>query len=518
MGMSNFKEAIAAGGALRMVVISLLLAAFVVAGILLRVGDLGERPLHADEATGARIVGDRLEQSDYQFDPTHYHGPLLTAVAAVWSDWSGQRDWRSLEIATLRQVVAWSGVAVVLLAAVFIGRGWQRLVAMALVSTSPFLIYYSRMFIHEPLLVLFGALSLSGLLFCLGTNPRRGWAALLFGLGVGGMAATRETFVVSLFAWSLAGLLWVWREHGLHRKAIRQGARSWLAPALGAAGFTGLIIFWSYSSGGSHPAGVIDFFRTYFVYETVAGHEKPWWFFWEILVWPKHEAGRWWTEGGMLVLALTLYLPALGRNALVLRSRFFLEAGVLHLVVYSMISYKTPWLAMLGWFHVVLACAGALLLWAGRQPLGCRLGAGVLLLTLLSFHYRQAENGVGRLASDARNPYAYVPTSRDIESIAPLVIELQSLSEVSRPVAVIGSQYWPLPWYLRECGPVGYWPEWNPDLANWPLIIVLPTAPAAFQALESSHVLLPKGLRHEFPAAIAVEKALWDRYLNQPKP
>ncbi len=510
----------ARGEALRLGVLVLVLAGFTLAGIVLRLGDLGDRPLHADEATGARLVADRLEKSDYQFDPTHYHGPMLTAAAAVWSGWWNQNDWRSLEVGTLRQVVGWSGVGVVMLAGGLVGFGWRRLVAMALVSTSPFLVYYSRMFIHEPLLVFFSSIALLGLVIASSCKAWRAWAALLVGVGVGGMAVTRETFVVSLLAWSAAGTLWIWRSGGLNEKDLKANSRLWAFPAVGAIFLSAAMVFWFYSSGGSHPAGVIDFFRTYLVYETGAGHGKPWFYYLEMLAWPKHQAGGWWSEGGLLLIALTLYWPGCGKNPLSRRLRFFLEAGLMHLAIFSLLSYKTPWLAMLGWFHICLAAAGALTLWlvhlTSRRIFPFLITGGVLL-SLLVFQYQQASLAVGRLATDSRNPYAYVPTSRDVASIAPLIRDLQVIGEGADVVPVVGTQYWPLPWYLRECGTVGYWPEWEDELQQWPILILLPTSPEAASAIESSHVLLPKGLRHEFPVTIAVEQSLWNRYLEDPE-
>ena len=74
---------------------------------------------------------------------------------------------------------------------------WRRrfgdgpmLLAAALLATSPLLVYYSRMFIHESLLVLFGMLALVSLT----RAPRYGIPGLFVGL----MFATKESFAISM--------------------------------------------------------------------------------------------------------------------------------------------------------------------------------------------------------------------------------------------------------------------------------------------------------------------------------
>ena len=49
----------------------------IVMAAFLRFDDLAERPMHADEATGARIMAKRMEGQGGEFNPKHYHGPLL---------------------------------------------------------------------------------------------------------------------------------------------------------------------------------------------------------------------------------------------------------------------------------------------------------------------------------------------------------------------------------------------------------------------------------------------------------
>ena len=91
----------------------------------------------------------------------------------------------------------------------------------------------------------------------------------------------------------------------------------------------------------------------------------------------------------------------------------------------------------------------------------------------------QSRQATGRLASDDRNPYAYVPTSQDIETLVPWLREVGQAAPDGplEPVAVIGTGYWPLPWYLRSFAQIGYWQEPQKiadKLDRFPLVFAVP--------------------------------------------
>ena len=135
------------------------------------------------------------------------------------------------------------------------------------------------------------------------------------------------------------------------------------------------------------------------------------------------------------------------------------------------------------------------------------------LLVCLIWLGRQGHLATQRFASDGRNPYAYVPTVNDAERmkawLQDLLTEQPALNE--EPVAVVGSFFWPLPWYLRSFDEIGYWDALPDGAADRPLLFVLPTAgEEAAAALATSHQLFPRGLRYEFPVIIAIRKDLWE--------
>ncbi|MEM8953306.1 MAG: hypothetical protein AAGD22_04055 [Verrucomicrobiota bacterium] len=515
--------------AIRYLILIVGAAAIVGAAGWLRFSDLDRDPFHADEAaTGGQALAYRLESagSGYEFDPKHRHGPLLTALAEPWARAKGENSWELLKEETLREVVAACGLLAAL-GAIALGMGWFRaLIAAGLAGTSPLLVYYSRIFIHEPMFLFFAIPALAGWIFIL--RGQRQWVgACLLGIGVGTMAATRETVVVSLFAWGIAGVIFAWRRfsgnpsHGGGRGRVRAIAAAAVAdywrPLVVSAFLALLMIFWFYTDYGERPAGFLDFFATYFEYETGEGHGKPFAYFLHLLLWPKEILGYWWTEAGVFLLALCVYLDR-RKDTTAATGRFLLEAGVLHLLIFSLISYKTPWLACLGWLH--LCFAGG---YGGVALLRCfvgigRLGFAVGITVIVLWQGVQAKRAVFRLYGEGRNPYSYVSTSRDVVDLASWLNRLRSVlpDTEGEPILVVGEEYWPLPWYLREAGPAGYWEAVPEGASEVPVVILMPTVFDGGSALLlETHTFIPRGLRNEYPMMVGIRNDLWEAYQAQ---
>ncbi len=466
--------------------------------------------MHVDEAaTGAQIVADYLETGEYNFNPHHYHGPLLPYVAALWCKVNGQSNWLELEALTLRQVTAACGL-LTLLGVLFLQLGsWRSVVGIGFLATSPLLVYYSRMYIHEPLFLLCSVPVLAGLLLLF--NGRSKWlAACLLGTGVGLMAGTRETVVISVAAWGIAGLLALARDRSAYSR-VQVGL---IGPFSIAVGLAIVIIILCYSMGGQGLDGVTRFIRTYLEYETTPGHEKPFVYYLQLLTWPKLSAGRWWTEAGILLLAACVYFGKRDDRGY-LAGCFLFEAGLLHLMVYSLIAYKTPWLVSLGWMQLCLAAAcGLAALW-NRLDGKLRWLPALLFVVVLGWQGTQAQRAAFRLSSDGRNPYAYVPTVTDVLSIPTLLSDIRRHvpDDNTLPIAVAGESYWPLPWYLRNVAEVGYYDVLPEHATSYPIIILMPSSfESGSNSLESTHMFIPKGLRDDFPLILAVENSVWSRY------
>ncbi len=482
------------------------------AGIFLRFDQLSKRPLHADEATGARITASRMESGDYRFDPIHYHGPLLSGLAMPLCGARGENAWPELTKLTLRLGPAIAGSLLLLVPVLWRKRfGDAPLVlTSALIATSPLLVYYSRMFIHESLLVLFGMMALIALV----RFPRYGIPGLLLGL----MFATKETFAISIIAWAGAGVLIAWENRQKIDRAFCLSAwESYRVPVLASLVVAAVSSLYFYTDGFRQPGGAIDAVRTFFVYKTVDGHGKPFPYYIQLVALPMKSGGFWWFGTPVVLLALTAFANSFRRDAespSVIRFIGYAAAG--HFAIYSLISYKTPWLACLPWAHVCLL-AGFAVAGFSRQRLPVKAAIALLVGVSLVSQFIQTRRATGRFASDERNPFAYVPTRNDVETLEPWLEKLRlKAPQISlEPVAVVGSGYWPLPWYLRSFKQIGYWPDAPPDLASRTLVFAMPEAAEQVTAsLANSHTALPRGLRAEVPLMMYVRNDVWKLWMD----
>jgi uncharacterized protein (TIGR03663 family) len=422
----------------------------------------------------------------------------------------GETRWQEMSQTTPRLLTASAGVLLLLVPLL-----WRRrfgdgpmLLAAAILATSPLLVYYSRMFIHESLLVLFGMLALVSLT----RAPRWGIPGLLVGL----MFATKESFAISMIAWAGAAV-WVALENRkqLDRAWWISAWREYRAPVATSLLAGAWVAGYFYTDGFRQPGGAIDAVRTFFVYKTVSGHEKSIGYYFQLLALPAKSGGVWWCGTPVVVLALLSFAAHFRRPVV----RFIAYSAAGHFLIYSLIAYKTPWLACLPWAHVCLL-AGFGVAGFSTRPAWMKIAISLLVSACLITQFTQARRATGRFASDARNPFAYVPTRTDIETLAPWLAQLRQSAPGNslEPVAVIGTDYWPLPWYLRSFGKIGYWPEPPDQLASMPLVFAMPeTAEAVANQLAPSHTPLPRGLRAEVPVTLFVRNDIWNSWIKTGK-
>lgn len=490
--------------------------AVVAVGAGLRIDALAKRPFHADEATGARITAQRMESGGGRFDPQHYHGPLLGVLAAPLCRMRGEYGWREMSKLSLRLLPVGAGVLLVMVP--LLGRrrfgDAPMLLAAAVLATSPLLVYYSRMFIHEMLLVTAGMAALFFL--------TSGWRLIVAGFLVGLMYATKETFAISMLAWTGAGIcLLIGHRVRLGRKMLAESWQRLRAPLLaGMAVFT-LTAGFLYTDAFRHPQGAIDAVRTFFVYENVEGHDKSAFYYLQLLAWPQKSAGLWWFGTPVVMLALCGLAMSFRKDAMATHERSFVRflgwSALFHFLVYSAIAYKNPWLACLPWAHVCLL-AGFAFAGFARWRVAPRVVVGALAVFCVVTQFRQARAASERLASDARNPFAYVPTRRDVESLESWLARLREKSPAGmlEPVAVIGADYWPLPWYLRAFEQTGYWSSPPAELAGMPVVFAMPDAAEAVSGLlAETHAALPRGLRPDVPVILYLRNDIWERWMNE---
>lgn len=477
-------------------------------GAHLRLDNLASRPFHADEATGAKITSMRLESGTYVFDPIHYHGPILSELGELTARAAGENKWSDLNKQPLRLVPAIAGCILILLPLLGIrrfGHTPMLLAALAL-ATSPLLVYYSRMYIHEMLLAFFGVLALFQF------AARKCWWPA--GIWIGLMFATKETFVISLIAWFAAGILtfFIYRLQMDRATPLRLSTKAafltiW-KPLLLVGVISLAVSMFYYTDHFTRWSGAIDAFRTYFVYKTVEGHDKPFLYYLTPLLLPKNAGGLWWFETPIILAALAAFIASFTSKGISRESqiaiRFLAFAATFHFLIYSLIGYKTPWLALLPWAHVCLLAGFAVFLIPNKRPLL----AGAIALAFIPLWF-QSRNATGRYASDDRNPYAYVPTAGDVETLEPWLESIAAASPDTpmEPIAIIGSEYWPLPWYLRKYPKMGAWPEAPANLERLPVIFAMTDLT---DTLIETHVPVPRGLRTDTPMIVWIRNDFWD--------
>ena len=486
--------------------------------IFLRTNQLDDRPMHADEATGARILSKQLEGEEYSFNPKHFHGPMLTQLTLPIARLRGENAWSELSSQTLRSSSAIAGILLIftpLLWLRVIGK-WGAWGAAALLATSPLLVYFSRMYIHESWLALFGMLACAGI-YQLTLKPTR-IRTVAAGLCVGLMFATKETFVISILSWSPAViLLLLLKKYSPQQYSPRPSSsdylRALIIAAMVAIGCAGLF----YSNYFRNPAQFMDAFRTFFEYETTIGHDKAFSYYSQLLILPKHDAGVLWTEGVVAILAAASALICIRKKSDLQFCLFLSISLILHILIYSSISYKTPWLMLLPWAHICIL-AGYVCKVIAKQPKLPRLAFCGLFALGLGFQVNQSLLANDRLANSSSNPYAYVPTSTDCPKIQHWLGELDTMHPLGT-IAVVGHEYWPLPWYLRNVSTaIGYWPTPEAEMQTFPVVFAMPTQQMATrELLQSTHTELPRALRANVPVILHLRNDVWEQWQATPQ-
>lgn len=507
----------------------------VASALALRAPRLDVRPLHNDEAVNAVKLTELWQRGRYVYDPDEHHGPTLhyATLPFVWL--SGASQPADLHDATLRVAPVVFGVGLILLLLLFRdGLGSSAVVwAGIFTAVSPAMVFYSRYFIHEMLLVFFTALMLGGAWRFLRTGAAH-WAVLA-GIGFGLMFATKETFVLAVGAMAVGALgtfWWVRRSSSLPANSSPSaitdaavgltGNMNWRALGLGAlaAAFVWLIFFSSFFSNFN---GLVDSVRTYFPWLKRAGghspHIHPWTFYLERLAWFHPSKGPIFTEALILLLALWGTAVTLAKRPSPL-TVFIAWYTVVLTVIYCAIPYKTPW-CLLGFYHgmIVMAGAGAAALLEGSRT---RLPKGIVVLVLLGLTVQlawQAWRASYVFASDRRNPYVYAQTVPDILSLVQRVEGIAGVAptrfETVIKIVAPESDYWPLPWYLRRFAHTG-WYEKLPDDPFSPIVIAASALNAQLDE-RSEKKWLMVGLSELRPGKffeLYVEFELWKKFVE----
>ena len=470
-----------------------LLVLIATVGFVLRFVDLEARPMHNDEANQAVRAGTLLEEGTYTYDPIEYHGPTLYYFSLPIAWLTAGRDFAETSERTFRLVTVLFGAGLILLFAL-VADGMGRIAAVCaalLTALSPAMVYYSRFYIQETLLVFFTfGIIAAGWRWL--QSGRLVWA-LLAGLFVGMAHATKETCIIAFAAIATALAANAMRREG--RGSRVEGLVRHVGWAAVVAVVVSVVFF---SSFGANRVGPLDSIRTYVNYFRKAGaesvHLHPWYYYLRMLAFSRYGRGPIWSEGLILVLCLVGLGPALelaikrsrgrtgpsltassraccpnrrdafgemsrqarhdnslenspsGRLSFRAKSRnlglgntpsradpgfagFMAVYTVFMAVAYSVIPYKTPW-CMLSFLQgmIVLAGIGAATLIQTPKRIWARAVVAALLAIPTGHLGMQAYRGAVTFGADSRNPYVYSQTGTDYLK---LVRRVEDIAKVS---------------------------------------------------------------------------------------
>ena len=379
--------------------------------------------MHTDEAVNAYIVGQLLAGETFTYDPQDRHGPALAALALPLARLQGAKTFSDLTESELRLTTVLAGTVTILLfgAAVEMFGFVPCLIAALLFAAAPLPVYYDRYFIHESLFVAatFG-LILSGWRACTrrsaklavsGCCMRRTDAGLQGDCGTallraGGCGArllalesAREEPPQSVAAQDCAGC-------GCRFSAAERGSIHLVRHELERTGRAGCMRSPTpcARAGGEGHAKALLVLRA-------ASHRR-------------------------LVGRIDLR-PGLHRASSAVRKRdaspmaFWRSMRLFIAVIYSLIPYKTPWLALNFWLPIALFAGLAIeSLW--RMPAkypALRIAAAGLLhpcaellaAVLIAHDTRQR---VFLHPAEETNPYAYAHTSEDLLGLPAEIADL----------------------------------------------------------------------------------------------
>jgi len=458
------------------------------AGFALRLPRLAQRPMHTDEAVHAIKFGTLLEKNEYRYDPQEYHGPTLNYFTLIPALTVSPKKLTEIDERFLRIVPVFFGMSL-LLGLFLLTNGLSRSVvffASLFLAVSPAMVFYSRYYIQEMLLVSFSfGVFVSGYRYVKSRNPA--WA-FFAGVFLGLMFATKETSILVIGAMILAMYLTVTLRNRQNQKPIHFGFKinpwHFMIFLTTACAISALF----YSSFFTHPRGILDSFVAYKYYLQRAGqkswHIHPWFYYFKLLIGSKHAARPFWNELPIVILSGIGLTVALRRKQHPQTDsslfRFIAFYTVILALIYSIIPYKTPW-SMLGFYFgmILLAALGAASLLTVRKSIILRIFVYLFLILgicdLLVLSYLSNF----KYDFDPTNPYVYAQTSKDIFTVTRRIEEIASVhpdgNNMVIEVICPGDDYWPLPWYLRSFPNIGWWDRVNFSQPAAQIVIASPS-------------------------------------------
>ncbi len=402
---------------------------------------LERKPPHFDEGVNWFFVQEIKRIGFFEYDPTNYHGPLHFYLLYVFDLFFGDSliAYRLLPVcvSVLTIFIAYNLAKKVNVVPVFV---------VAIFATSPAFTFYSRYAIHETSLVFFLLLFFYLLIKFL--DNQKVETFFFSGLALVGAAAVKETFVIHVISFVLAFLL-IWRTQGvsdLKRLVQSLGFRKIGICLLGWMS----VLFLLYTGFGKNLTGFQDFFLAFLPWKDIAidsGHAKPFYYWLKNLI--LFEAP----------LFFGLIFGVLLIKKINQKQRVLMMAGLLGLLFYSVIPYKTPWcLISISWPFAFFCFQN----WKSRY-------VEVLVLVAVLFSSYQSYSLNFKRYTDSEHPYVYVQTSEEYWKVFEILNQIEGARDLEFLVVSVG--YWPLPWGLKDFKKTQFLSEFDGEVIS-PLAIV----------------------------------------------
>ena len=458
--------------------------------LVLRLFELGERVFHHDESVHASFTLKLLETGEYSYNPA-YHGPFLFHSTAAVFHFLGIND------TTARLVPVFFGVATILLLFLLkneLGKSGV-LWSMFLLAFSPSMVYFSRFFRNDMIIVFCTLATVAGAFRYLDNiHSSKRYPYLILtaaSLGIAVTAKENAYLVILIFgAYAGMGLLyWIyssWKRENLSLQKtliLKISALLSFIPEflLSGALFIFIVMFF-YTSLFRNDISLFSIVERAFTHwmamhriERIGG---PFYYYIPILFRYEIPVILFGTAG------FFHFLKEKGKNA-----SFFLFLcywAFTSLLLYSYLQEKVPWLVV----HIVLpfgilagACLGNVfsrgtedrqpeqgLMGGDRSPLADQkpssrtehsgkvrtLITGILVLALL-ISLGQCISVNYYRSMEPAELMTYTQASPDIRELMVMIEGFNRRPETLRLYVIDPNKlYWPLPWYLRDYEKTGY--------------------------------------------------------------
>ena len=403
----------------------------VIIAVILRFLFLTERPMHHDESVHAYLAYWIYKYFSYTYDPA-FHGPFLYYSTAFMFYLFGDSEFIA------RLLPALTGVALVILPLFlrnFIGRSY--LYMSLLLAISPSFVYYSR-FLRNDIFVSFFVLSafISYMYYRNYRSQLHGSLAVLF-MALAFSSKENAFIYAFIFLSFIAG-------YGLYKNRLRYFRDLFESFPVFLPGIllSAVLLVVLYSSFFTHPevlrTAIPDSISHWVRMHEVKDHYKPPYYYFALLL--RYE--------------FLIFLAGCAGIVYKLKRKtdgvfwwFVIYWAILSFIVYTYLSHKVPWLLL----HLLLplSLTSAIVLQKlseGRARYVVFALVAITLILTINVNFVNYEND--------KEGLVYVQTKSETLNLVNF-LKTGVKNGTSVMISEPESDYWPLPWYLRDYR-VGY--------------------------------------------------------------